>query len=103
FRPDLLWCVGERAVAVFDAKFRAEVPKNAKDIVSDPRREDIDKMHAYRDGLGVMSGTVLYPGSEVWAFSADPQTHGPVTLRRLLDGWTGVCALPFRPGGHDGD
>jgi predicted component of viral defense system (DUF524 family) len=96
FRPDLLWCVDGKPIAVFDAKFRAEVPKDSPDWTADPRRADLDKMHAYRDALSVASATVLYPGSEPWGFAAG---SGPssVTLEQLLAGWNGVAAMPLRP------
>lgn len=102
FRPDLLWCVDGKPSAVFDAKFRAEVPKASQDWTSDPRRADIDKMHAYRDALGVASATVLYPGTEPRWFSACSDV-AEVTLQRVLEGWNGVGALPFRPEVGDGN
>lgn len=97
FRPDLMWSKDERPIAVFDAKFRAELPKESKDWESDPRRADIDKMHAYRDSLGVASATVLFPGTEARWFSATRGGPGTPALEQILSGWQGVGAMPFRP------
>jgi uncharacterized protein len=102
FRPDLLWCAGECPLAVFDAKFRAELPKAGEDPIISPRRADLDKMHAYRDALGVASATVLYPGSESRWFGADGTEEGSPSLQRLLAGSGGVGILSFRPEIGDG-
>ncbi len=54
----------------FDAKYRLDLSKwkselSGKDIVSSFKREDIHKMHTYRDAvLGTRGSYVLYPGSE---------------------------------------
>lgn len=97
FRPDLTWKRGAIPVAVFDAKFRAEMPDKSVDAISDPRRADLDKMHAYRDALGIASAVVLYPGSELLWFPATP-AHAPATdLQGVLDGWSGIGAMSFRP------
>ena len=102
FRPDLIWRKNGKGVAVFDAKFRAEKP-SATDDDSDPKRADLDKMHAYRDALRVPNAIVLYPGTEPWWFPADDahdlcDEREDVGLQQLLNGWRGVGAVPFRPG-----
>ncbi len=102
FRPDLLWSVDDIPVAVFDAKFRATVPTVTNDGASNPRRDDLDKMHAYRDALGVASATILYPGTESRWYSASARKTG-ADLAQLLEGWRGIGALPLRPEAHDED
>ena len=97
FRPDLVLRQGDRLVAVFDAKFRASKP-SASDDESDPKRADIDKMHAYRDALGVPCAIVLYPGTETWFFAHSGDTQPPLTFGAVLNGWSGVGAIPLRPG-----
>ncbi|MAR92737.1 MAG: hypothetical protein CML06_17925 [Pseudomonadales bacterium] len=54
----------------FDAKYRLDLSKwkselSGDDIISSFKREDIHKMHTYRDAvLGTRGSYVLYPGSE---------------------------------------
>ncbi|MBZ0234748.1 MAG: DUF2357 domain-containing protein [Deltaproteobacteria bacterium] len=100
FRPDLLWMIEDTPTAVFDAKFRAELPNEKNDWSADPKRDDLDKMHAYRDALGVASATVLYPGTETRWYCAD-SGDATADLSQLLEGWRGIGALPLRPEPHD--
>jgi predicted component of viral defense system (DUF524 family) len=97
FRPDLILRKGHKIVAVFDAKFRATKP-SPDDEDSDPKRADIDKMHAYRDALAVPCAIILYPGTETWSFTHSGTQAELVTLDDVLNGWNGVGALPLRPG-----
>lgn len=95
FRPDIVWCRDGRPIAVFDAKFRADVHSTA--ATADAKADDLWKMHAYRDGLRVASATVLYPGSATRVHGEDGAVSSSVDLGAMLEGWRGIAALPFRP------
>ena len=85
----------ERAIYAFDAKYRRE-DYNGTWI---PMREDIDKMHAYRDAIGQVTDTdfqrilksavVLFPAQVDSAY----QTHAFYTSLSH-----GIGGLPLLPG-----
>ncbi|CAN0505687.1 unnamed protein product, partial [Phaeothamnion confervicola] len=71
-RPDYLWLPSSGDAVAFDAKFRMTArPVSVADMVGqipagvayDPKDDDLVKMHAYRDALGVRAAVVLYPGT----------------------------------------
>lgn len=94
-RPDFLWVSGGRPEVALDAKFRLE---RLTAGASAPVRDDLDKMHAYRDALGVRAAVVVYPGDEAVFYPAPPEKRQTVSLRDLLLGdWQGIGALPLRP------
>jgi len=82
FRPDIVIEIhtpkGERTIHAFDAKYRRE-DHNSTYI---PLREDIDKMHAYRDAIGqvtsndfqrtLQSAIVLFPAPTNPAYESHP-------------------------------
>ena len=98
-RPDMIIEIynsnSERAIYAFDAKYRRE-DYNGTWI---PMREDIDKMHAYRDAIGqvidtdfqriLKSAVVLFPAQVDSAY----QTHAFYTSLSH-----GIGGLPILPG-----
>ena len=108
-RPDIVVEIqqekGARTVHTFDAKYRREWhPPGSDDIVGfwAPLRDDIDKMHAYRDAIGqvspagfertLRSAIVLYPAPE------DARYHSHRFYRSLPHG---IGGLPLLPGDAD--
>jgi len=91
-RPDFVWREGERPVAALDAKFRLNVERGS--VVGD----DLHKMHAYRDALGVRVALALHPGQKSVFYD---QNRGPLAhwnLRAALNGGlSGVGAWGLRP------
>ncbi|MFS8641345.1 MAG: DUF2357 domain-containing protein, partial [Symbiobacteriaceae bacterium] len=104
-RPDFT-LIGPAGVAlVLDAKFRLDVPRTAADeptwAETSPLAEDLDKMHTYRDALGVRAAVALYPGDRAVFYDRRTwQRRTDLTLDELIFGdFEGVGALPLRPGG----
>ena len=109
-RPDIVVEIqhkkGARTVHAFDAKYRREwhpVGSNdGDDGFWTPLRDDIDKMHAYRDAIGqvspagfertLRSAVVLYPAPQ------DPRYHSHRFYRSLPHG---IGGLPLLPGDAD--
>jgi predicted component of viral defense system (DUF524 family) len=89
---------------VFDAKLKVDFALAANaDDEDDPgradtfKREDLYKMHAYRDALGAQSVWVLYPGTG----SAPDEYRIPWLLDFSEDiGFRGVGAIALRPHAH---
>ena len=97
-RPDLMLTVpgGPNAGRhVFDAKFKLE--GGPEDEAAGFKREDLHKMHAYRDALdGVRSAWVLYPGSSFRFFrTCGMDVDSAESLPEVFDGVGGV---PLAPG-----
>ncbi len=100
-RPDIIIEIHAantaRALYAFDAKYRRE-DHNGTWI---PMRQDIDKMHAYRDAIGQVTATdfqrilksaiVLFPGP------ADPAYHAHAFYTSLSHGIGGLPILPGDP------
>jgi len=101
-RPDLLWVGGGRQVAL-DAKFRLDLTGfDAEDDspAGTAKRDDLYKMHTYRDALNLDAAVCLYPGVEDLFWQVAVGQVGGVTLAELLLGEVrGVGALAMRPGG----
>jgi predicted component of viral defense system (DUF524 family) len=105
-RPDITVLAPDGTLHLFDAKLKLDFGSavDADDIDdrdSRPdtfKREDLYKMHAYRDALGAVSVWVLYPGSDASASAfRSPWTSGGD------EQFEGVGAIPLRPGiDHDG-
>lgn len=87
---------------VFDAKFKVrristEVEDGDEDGRGVFKREDVYKMHAYRDALpSVRSAWVLYPGTELRLYGVDGARHE--TMEEVASPPNGVGALPLCPG-----
>ena len=104
-RPDITVRAADGRLHLFDAKlkvdFRRAVDAEDSDDAGEPpdtfKREDLYKMHAYRDALGADSVWVLYPGSDGAASEySTPWALGAGTFQ-------GVGAIALRPGAdHDG-
>lgn len=92
-RPDfVLRDEHQQPVAALDAKFRLNVERGS--VVGD----DLHKMHAYRDALGVRVALALHPGDKSAFYD---QNRGPLShwnLRAALSGGlSGVGAWGLRP------
>ena len=84
----------------FDAKYRLDLQKwrselGNGDIVSSFKREDIHKMHTYRDALlGTRGSYVLYPGSEC---IEELYVRNPNKAYRDINLMPSVGAFPLKP------
>ncbi len=92
-RPDFVWRgEDDKPLAALDAKFRVSVERGS--VVGD----DLHKMHAYRDALGVRVALALHPGQRSVFYDRE---RGPVqtwNLRAALNGsLSGVGAWGLRP------
>lgn len=106
-RPDVTLRAPGGEVHLFDAKLKLELSGAfASEDIDDGeaqsatfKRDDLYKMHAYRDALGCDSVWILYPGS------IQAPSKYPVPWPGGLDQTTfrGVGAIALRPGAqHDG-
>lgn len=111
-RPDYTWLFAGKPTVVLDAKFRMswadvvaatdpdetdEGPSLQRQTVA--TREDLYKMHTYRDALKVRAAVAIYPGDTALFCSTDGSRRNDVTLREiLLDGCNGIGAIPMQPG-----
>ena len=107
-RPDITVRGADGRLHLFDAKLKVDFRRavDAEDFddageSSDTfKREDLYKMHAYRDALGADSVWVLYPGSDRAASEYSDALGG---WRDPARGFQGVGAIALRPGAdHDG-
>ena len=97
-RPDIVIEVHapghRRAIHAFDAKYRRE----DRDGMWIPMREDIDKMHAYRDAIGQVTATafqrVLKSAIVLFPAPADPAYHAHAFYTSLPHGIGGLPLLP---------
>lgn len=101
-RPDYLWKRGNKREVAFDAKFRLDRSPLADDSEELPearaRVEDLYKMHAYRDALGLRAAAVVYPGEVEWVYFLDGMHDGELRLRNILVGrLSGVGTIALRP------
>jgi predicted component of viral defense system (DUF524 family) len=113
-RPDFCLMRGERALTVFDAKFRfdrqdvaalAEATDDdyeqavvAGDAQRLAKRADLYKMHTYRDALGCAAAVALYPGDRDAFYRIDGERQEAVDWAALLAGaWWGVGAVAMAP------
>jgi predicted component of viral defense system (DUF524 family) len=106
-RPDITLRASSGSLHLFDAKLKVDFASAADaDDEDDPgrtdtfKREDLYKMHAYRDALGAQSVWVLYPGT-----GSEPDQYGIPWMHDPCEGaeFRGVGAIALRPGAkHDG-
>ncbi|MGC4190602.1 MAG: DUF2357 domain-containing protein [Thermomicrobiales bacterium] len=106
-RPDYVWIPAEGVRVAFDAKFRmvastspavledGELPAG---VSYDPKDDDLVKMHAYRDALGVRAAVVLYPGTSA-TFRPAAGTIAPTTVADVVlnEGLSGVSEIGMSP------
>jgi predicted component of viral defense system (DUF524 family) len=103
-RPDFTWTVRGKPQIVLDAKFRLEWSTLTEEEVdktpsATAKREDLYKMHTYRDALGVRAAVALYPGDQTVFYDVQRGHCNVLTLDALLTGdLSGVGALPLKPG-----
>jgi len=92
-RPDfVLRGADEKPLAALDAKFRVGVERGS--VVGD----DLHKMHAYRDALGVRLALALHPGEKSVFYDRERGPLSTWTLRgALAGGLSGVGAWGLRP------
>ena len=91
---------------LFDAKLKVDFSGAVAADGADPadarpdtfKREDLYKMHAYRDALGADSVWVLYPGSQ--ETPAEYRVPWPAAGTPPDGGFRGVGAIALRPGEH---
>jgi predicted component of viral defense system (DUF524 family) len=106
-RPDIA-IITPHGLHLFDAKLKVDFAGAVNSDDADPpagtsdtfKREDLYKMHAYRDALGAQSVWVLYPGS-----SLAPHEYRVAwqTGASRVSGFSGVGAIALRPDAeHDG-
>jgi predicted component of viral defense system (DUF524 family) len=70
----------------FDAKYKLEVDSNEPEAEEQAKKDDLSKMHTYRDAIRRTAGAyVLYPGSQTESF------------RQFQEILPGLGAFPFRP------
>jgi len=108
-RPDITLGIAQGGFHLFDAKlklglisaFSGEDAVDADQLATTFKREDLYKMHAYRDALGAGSVWILYPGSAM----TPSRYRAPWPEQQGLEEGTfrGVGAIALRPGAqHDG-
>jgi predicted component of viral defense system (DUF524 family) len=99
--PDFLWQVDGKPEVVLDAKFRLERPDFGEDDETPQaraKREDLYKMHTYRDALGVRAAVVVYPGDENRFYCSSNNLRGGCTLTQLISSnISGVGAISVKP------
>jgi predicted component of viral defense system (DUF524 family) len=98
-RPDFAWVREGRTELVFDAKFRLDPADLDPAGERHARREDLDKMHTYRDALGVRAAVCIHPGDASVFYARDGGRHTGLDLSALLRGELhGIGALALTPG-----
>jgi predicted component of viral defense system (DUF524 family) len=98
-RPDMLWePISGRQVAL-DAKFRFQLTTSKDERWKD---DDLVKMHAYRDALGVRAAVVIYPGDlrHFWPGLGSHQIAGLEDL--ICTDFSGIGAINARPTNGEG-
>jgi hypothetical protein len=110
-RPDFTWLSGESssppARLVFDAKFRMNLTKQELDQLGEselpegsPLQDDLNKMHTYRDALGLHTAVSIYPGSQQVFYDWEKGVSRSFSIADLLAGrYSGVGAIPMSPAG----
>jgi hypothetical protein len=102
-RPDFALVRAGVVELVFDAKMRVRDPSLAGDhgpSEDDAARIDLDKMHAYRDALGVRAAVCVFPGARSTLFETSGARREGVRLSSLLrSNIRGIAALALAPEG----
>jgi hypothetical protein len=101
-RPDFSWIENERLAVVFDAKFRLDSADLRSQSTSEEegaraKREDLYKMHTYRDALGVRAALCLYPGRDSLFYAVDGAVRAADLHGVLMQSWQGIGALALQP------
>ncbi|MGC4107717.1 MAG: DUF2357 domain-containing protein [Thermomicrobiales bacterium] len=106
-RPDYLWTPAEGPRVALDAKFRMVASSSVSDpedgelpsgISYDPKDDDLVKMHAYRDALGMRAAVVLYPGTSATFRPVSGAMASTTVAAVVLDeGLSGVGEIGMRP------
>ncbi|RYX85540.1 hypothetical protein EON83_06145, partial [bacterium] len=92
-RPDFVWRdENGKPLAALDAKFRVNVERGS--VIGD----DLHKMHAYRDALGVSVALALHPGERSVFYDRERGPQQTWNVRAALAGaLSGVGAWGLRP------
>ncbi|MDP3278158.1 MAG: nuclease domain-containing protein [Deltaproteobacteria bacterium] len=94
-RPDFVLSEHGKNVAVFDAKLRVERAVGGAERAA---RVDLDKMHTYRDALGVACAVCVYPGSDSVIYAPDGSVQTSLRLAAIVRGRvSGVGAFALSP------
>ena len=94
-RPDIVLSKREK-ILIFDAKYKGQRggfygENEISGVITEPKEEDIDKMHAYRDAIrNVVGAFILYPGEKTVVYPAH-------NARMSYEG-VGAFALKPQPG-----
>ena len=99
-RPDFSWIRNGKLEVVLDAKFRLEWTDSDDDTPNArAKKEDLYKMHTYRDALGVRAAVAVYPGTKFSYFSNIESGVVPEKLITVLTqpAVGGIGAFPYRP------
>lgn len=97
-RPDMLWEPSDASPIAFDAKFRLRESALGIDYWNE---DDLVKMHAYRDALGVRAAIAIYPGdqSHFWDQPVSYSYPGNCNLDEILgSSRSGIGAIAMQPG-----
>jgi predicted component of viral defense system (DUF524 family) len=100
-RPDITLRAPSGRLHLFDAKLKVDFAQAiaGDDLDESPgnpdtfKRQDLYKMHAYRDALGADSVWILYPGT-----SSRPDSYAVPWLGTTSQPFEGVGAVALRPG-----
>ncbi len=93
-KPDFVLTDHAKPRWVFDAKMRVQSSRGRLD----PSTDDLHKMHAYRDALGVAAAVCLYPGDQSIFWQTDAKPISPFRLTSLVrNNLQGIGALGFNP------
>lgn len=96
-RPDFALLCDDKVELVFDAKMRVR-DGHDRGAADDAARVDLDKMHAYRDALGVRAAVCLFPGERSMLYRTDGTRTADVRLASLVRAKsTGIAALALCP------
>lgn len=100
-RPDFTWIPSDGFPIAFDAKFRLDRSALEPDTKGLPeataKHDDLVKMHAYRDALGVRAAVCIYPGDASVFYDPTPGRRPPMLVELLLSDATGIGAIARAP------
>ncbi len=99
-RPDFVLFEDGALSLVLDAKMRVRDPSSDRDPSDGDRaaRVDIDRMHAYRDALGVRAAVCVFPGDRSALYRPDGTRSDELRIAGLARGRVdGVGALALVP------
>ncbi len=101
--PDFMWLVDGVPEVILDAKFRLDRPPSGGDPngttpEAKARVDDLYKMHAYRDALGVRAAIVVYPGDRTLFYDIAAQESNDRTIEDILMGsFAGIGSICLKP------